>query len=86
MTECIKVINDNGQPWVIRLTDNTIEFYDARYEHTDLGQFVARYYIDTIIDHTSGLNLHDGVPAWCISSTAMARLHSWLTTHLLLIK
>tara|TARA_R110000868_G_scaffold171727_1_gene407492 strand:+ start:56 stop:337 length:282 start_codon:yes stop_codon:yes gene_type:complete len=44
-----------------------IEFYDPRYPHTALGQFVSSYYVSTFLGVNSGLMLHGGVPAWTMS-------------------
>lgn len=50
-----------------------VEFYDRRY-HLDKwlepdikGQFVARYYVDTIMGHKGGLTLDMGVPSWYLN-------------------
>jgi hypothetical protein len=59
-----------------------VEFYDCRYEHTDLGQFVSRYYVETLLDRQpdTGLCLHGGVPDWNIDVDAMNRVIHWLKT------
>ena len=62
--------------------DNTgkplVEFYDTRYELTDLGQFVSRYHIDTLLGGDGGLNLDGGVPSWNINEPCMNRIRDWL--------
>ena len=59
-----------------------LEFYDARHPfHSDregntLGQFVSRYYTDTIlkaITDGNGLNLYGSVPAWRIDHNTLCR-------------
>lgn len=48
-----------------------IEFYDARYPHTEFGQFVSRYFVSSLADHVNyghSLNLDGGIPEWYISS------------------
>jgi len=55
-----------------------VEFYDTRYEHTDLGQFVTRYFLGTLIDGEGGLNLQGGVPTWSINEPCMNRIRDWL--------
>lgn len=55
-----------------------IEFYDPRYQHTPLGQFVSRYSVNTIIDHTGGLCLVGGVPDWYVNANDMAEIRAWL--------
>lgn len=55
-----------------------VEFYDTRHEHTDLGQFVTRYFLGTLIDGEGGLNLQGGVPTWSINEPCMNRIRGWL--------
>lgn len=55
-----------------------IEFYDPRYQHTPLGQFVSRYNIRTILDHKGALCLFRAVPEWTVSATDMAEIQAWL--------
>ena len=53
-----------------------VEFYDSRYPHTEFGQFVSRYYLDTIInrDDRFALSLDGGVTAWTVPVEAMAEV------------
>ena len=55
-----------------------VEFYDTRYEHTDLGQFVSRYFIDTLTRGEGGLNLDGCEPEWTIHRPCMHRIRDWL--------
>lgn len=55
-----------------------VEFYDSRYPHTDLGQFVSRYHVDTILEGTSGLNLNMAITDWSIDKAAMDVVRAWL--------
>lgn len=55
-----------------------IEFYDARYKHTPYGQFISRYYKETILEVNSGLILDGGVPEWKIEKAQMDEVKSWL--------
>ena len=56
-----------------------IEFYDPRYQHTPLGQFISRYYVSTILEpDTGGLALHGGVPEWTVTAADMAEIREWL--------
>ena len=66
-----------------------VEFYDGRYPHSKdsdgnmLGQFVSRYYIDTLTKprwHAPayGLNLEGNVPEWSISAALMRDIVDWL--------
>ena len=96
----IKVINDGGRPWVVRLVFSgmaygldfkltyaedkpMVEFYDARHEHTPYGQFVSRYYAETLLaSHESGrtaggLCLQGGVREWNVSGEALGRAMDW---------
>ena len=63
-------MDNDGTPFV--------EFYDTRYEHTDLGQFVSRYFIDTMTEGEGGLNLYGGVPSRNINEPCMNRIRDWL--------
>lgn len=58
-----------------------VEFYDTRYPHTQYGQFVSRYNIETIlnIQHDVGLDLDGGIPAWKINGSAMNDVVAWLS-------
>lgn len=61
-----------------------VEFYDSRYPHTPIGQFVSRYGVDTILGTDGygtgrgGLDLMGYVPAWKIDAAAMAVVRTWL--------
>lgn len=56
-----------------------IEFYDPRYQHTPLGQFVSRYYIFTILERDyGGLCLDGGIPEWTVSAEDMQEIRAWL--------
>jgi hypothetical protein len=58
-----------------------IEFYDPRYQHTPIGQFVQRYYVSTILERdTGGLALQGDIPEWTVSAADMAEIRSWLRT------
>lgn len=61
-----------------------VEFYDARYPHTEFGQFVSRYYVSTILgtdgygSAEGGLSLDGGVPEWTVSAYDMETVRSFL--------
>ena len=61
-----------------------VEFYDARYPHTEFGQFVSRYYVETILGNDGygskegGLSLHGGIPEWTVSAEDMATVRTFL--------
>lgn len=66
-----EVIHDEAEPLV--------EFFDTRSEHTDLGQFVSRYFRSTLLEgEEGGLCLQGGVPSWVIHSECMKRIRQWL--------
>ena len=59
-----------------------VAFYDSRHfaHENGVGQFVSAYYVSTIRNHSGGLNLDGGVPAWEISARNMRQIHDWLAT------
>ncbi len=46
-----------------------VEFYDARYPHTEHGQFVSRYRLSTLNGHDpgTGIDLDGGIPDWSVT-------------------
>lgn len=55
------------------------EFFDTRYEHTDLGQFVSHHYRSTLLEcGQGGLILHGEVPSWVVYDDCMERIRKWL--------
>jgi hypothetical protein len=57
-----------------------VEFYDLRHMHTDRGQFVSRYFVDTLQGHPvgRGLSLDGGVPSWTIDGGTFSRVMTWV--------
>lgn len=57
-----------------------VEFYDNRYPHTQYGQFVSRYYLNTLLEHQEnrGLCLDGGVRDWRIEAEPMDTVIDWL--------
>lgn len=61
-----------------------VEFYDNRYPHTEDGQFISRYYVETILGTdrygrgTGGLCLDGGVPSWTVSEQDMDTVREYL--------
>ena len=57
-----------------------IEFYDSRHG-SGQGQFIGRYYMDTLMKRNQdyGLDLHGGIPAWSIDKESMLLVHDWLS-------
>lgn len=63
-------------------TEPLIEFYDARYSHSDLGQFVSRYELSTLLAHSDGgLCLNSDSQSWTIYEIALGSLIHWLKQH-----
>lgn len=69
-----RLVNDGAEP--------IIEFYDTTYAGEidnefsgDLGQFVAHYYLSTLMDTdpTRGLALHGNNPAWTVTADSLAQ-------------
>lgn len=59
--------------------DPLVEFYDARYPHTDLGQFVSRYCLSILLDRSAEQGLFlDSEPSWQLSANAYGQVHAWL--------
>ena len=58
--------------------DPLVEFFDTRYEHTDFGQFVTRYYLGTLLKSGGGLCLQGDVPSWSVGEACMNRIRDWL--------
>jgi hypothetical protein len=63
-----------------------VEFYDARYPHTEFGQFITRYYVGTILGNDGfrgkgegGLILDGGnADSWTVSSRDMDIVRAYL--------
>lgn len=69
-----------------------VEFYDGRYNHTPDGQFIAEYYVSTVLkDNASlrnfGLDLmgytisFPGLPEWKINARTVGMVYDWLVYH-----
>ena len=57
-----------------RIDNPLIEFYDIEFYDKEYGQFVSRYYWDTLKESDwseRGLNLHGGEDRWSVSSKFM---------------
>lgn len=57
-----------------------IEFYDFRYSHTPDGQFITRYYVETLMLNRcpQGLDLQGSVPEWKITAQVLDYVLSWV--------
>ena len=56
----------------------TVRFYDTRYPHTEHGQHISDYYVDTVLAGDAGINLAGGVPDWHVDADAMRIVRIWL--------
>jgi len=69
------LVNDKGA---------MVEFYDSRYTDGDFaerGQFVARYYVVTLLEdshYPNGLSLDGGIPAWSVSADGMKEVLEYI--------
>jgi hypothetical protein len=69
------LVNDKGA---------MVEFYDSRYTDSDFadrGQFVARYYVVTLLEdshYPNGLCLDGGIPAWSVSADGMKEVLEYI--------
>lgn len=83
LTWAVRVVQ-KGEPYGLqnRMTyekdEPVVEFYDTRFPHTNLGQFVSRYYLSDIIENIHGICLYGGVPDWIIGQECFSRIHVWL--------
>jgi hypothetical protein len=88
----LNVVTKNGIPFLVldlkpgqvgaypvARAERQVEFYDARFPHTRYGQFVSRYYADTLLTgRLRGLNLNGGVPNWSIDADTWTTIEQWL--------
>ena len=89
-TWCVRVVKAGdalllkpGEPYFHTGRD-MVQFYDTDYEHTDLGQFVSSYYVDTIANSEepeSCLHLDFGIEKWQVGPRCMSRIIKWLKSH-----
>ena len=84
LNQMIRVTNDKNITFNVVLSkdkkdQNLVSFYDTRYNHTQYGQFVGRYYANTLLGldgwssrgssiRDRGLNLHGGIDDWSINA------------------
>ena len=58
-----------------------VEVYDAECASSELGQFVSRYYISTLLEGNSrntGINLEGSEPKWSIDASNWSKVIAWL--------
>jgi hypothetical protein len=59
--------------------DPMLEFYDPRYQHTPIGQFVSRYYVKTLLEgNDTGLMLDGQHSDWQVDQEQMTEIRDWL--------
>lgn len=62
-----------------------VEFYDKRYDHSPHGQFVSRYYLETLQERGSnagqGLLLDGGIPEWSVDGANLSKVVAWAEVH-----
>ena len=84
---CVRIVCEGdryGLDNCLRHSGNPmVEFYDTRYSFTPYGQFVSRYYVDTLKHDRNalerwGLDLDGGVPDWKVSPDAMREVFHFL--------
>lgn len=59
-----------------------VEFFDPRFELSNLGQYVSAYYVSTLTQSVGGLVFDEGVPGWAISTGCMDRVRTWLESQI----
>ena len=99
----MQVTNDSGVTFNARLLTNgekygrnfalthegkpVIEFYDTRYDHTPLGQFVARYLLETLseacYDGIGVLSLQGNSKTWYIEGDSLQDIVDWAYNELI---
>ncbi len=58
-----------------------VEFWDLTYQNNKFGpdgQFVSRYYVETILEVVNGLCLQGDVPEWNIDAEPMTQVVKWV--------
>jgi hypothetical protein len=84
---CLKAESDKLNKYSGKLPI-MIEFYDSRYpfdkDKTNdkvLGQFIGRYYADTLLSNNkinTGLDLHGGIPEWSLDANTLHKFMDWI--------
>jgi len=86
----VRVVNKGdkyGRDFVLTHNEDKplVEFYDSRYPHTEFGQFVSRYYVETILGEDKwgsgegGLILDGGNrDQWTVSNHHMDIVRAYL--------
>ena len=83
----VRIVNTGDKYGVNDCLTNTkgpmVEFYDSRFKSgwdKERGQFVTRYYVETLINsyYPRGLCLDGGVPAWSVSAEGMQQVIAFI--------
>lgn len=72
--------NEKSPNHNIESDKDVIEFYDARYNHTQDGQFITRYYLSTFQEDSEngcGLDLYGGEKDWKIDARTRQLVSDW---------
>lgn len=66
------------------LSDPIVEFFDARYNHTEHGQFVSSYFLSTLNERGTdfegqsfGINLDGGSQDWYVTGENVDDVLGW---------
>lgn len=87
----IDIVTDNGIPFRVVYENRvyrsgaiaakpTVAFYDARYDFTEHGQFVADYNPETLLERQRGyaMPLNGDYADWTIDGSTMNLVLTWL--------
>lgn len=65
---------------LVHTDEPVVEYYDARYPHTQYGQFVTRYHLSTLIgriDEPHDLGLYGGEKNWVLDAESLKKSVRW---------
>ena len=80
---CVLKAGDKyGRSLSSTVNQDTVFFYDTsvdwNVQEYPYGQFVASYYLETILEHKGGLCFDAGVPSWGINGAMIESVKTWL--------
>ena len=86
LTWAVRIVELNDKYGLNDCLTNTgsplVEFFDTRYEITNWGQFVSRYYLSTLVEGQSDrLCLDGGNHEWNIYGPCYRRILYWLENY-----
>lgn len=79
---------EKGDPYGLRSClvwtdfEHGVEFYDVMYAGSgfdEVGQFVARYFVSTVLEHEGGLSLCGDIPEWHIDDCNVQKIQKWIS-------